>query len=332
MKSMIIFLSFTILVTSCEKILFEDGYSENPKQNFDYLWHECDQKYSYFELKNVNWDEVKTQYAAMVYEGMTDDSLFKVMGAMLNELKDDHVNLFATNNTSFYGVKYTKQDNFDWSVVVDNYLTPNFMITGPFQHGYLENKQIGYIRLASFGSTIKEEHLNYILERYENTKGLILDLRENGGGKIPNVFKILSRFVDTETLVSYSRIKSGPGHEDFTQPEPVYIEPSNNLKYLDKVIVLTDRGTYSSGSLLALKTKAIPNLVMVGDTTGGGLGTPNGGQLPNGWTYRFSVSQSLTLDLNPAYENGVPPDIYEEFNWDDLTTDEILERAILEIL
>lgn len=56
------------------------------------------------------------------------------------------------------------------------------------------------------------------------------------------------------------------------------------------------------------------------------------GQLPNGWTYRFSVTQSLNLDKSPIYENGVPPEIPVEMDWTDLTTDEILEQAIQEIL
>jgi len=43
-------------------------------------------------------------------------------------------------------------------------------------------------------------------------------------------------------------------------------------------------------------------MVLIGDTTGGGWGLPNGGQLPNGWTYRLSI-----------------------------TKDEIIERAIVEL-
>ena len=78
--------------------------------------------------------------------------------------------------------------------------------------------------------------------------------------------------------------------------------------------------------------KALPNVVQIGDTTGGGLGAPNGGQLPNGWEYRFSVTQALTLDLSPDYEDGVPPDVVALLDWNDLTTDdEILERAIEEL-
>lgn len=78
--------------------------------------------------------------------------------------------------------------------------------------------------------------------------------------------------------------------------------------------------------------KALPKVVLVGDTTGGGLGIPNGGQLPNGWLYRFSVTQTLTLSKSPDFENGVPPEIRVLFDWITLKKDEILERVIIELL
>ena len=96
-------------------------------------------------------------------------------------------------------------------------------------------------------------------------------------------------------------------------------------------MVLVDRGSYSATSLFALATKAFSNITLVGDTTGGGGGLPSGGQLPNGWTYRFTVSQVLDLNGNNFTEDGVPPDIKAAFDWSDLTKDEILERAILEL-
>ena len=133
-------------------------------------------------------------------------------------------------------------------------------------------------------------------------------------------------------MVNYAIIKTGPAHDDFSDPEPVIVEPHDGIRYEKPVMVLTDRGTYSSGSLLALATKALPNVTLVGDTTGGGLGMPNGGQLPNGWSYRFSITQSLTLDHRPDYENGVPPDSPTQLDWSDLTRDEILEEAIKLIL
>jgi C-terminal processing protease CtpA/Prc len=73
------------------------------------------------------------------------------------------------------------------------------------------------------------------------------------------------------------------------------------------------------------------NVTLVGDTTGGGGGLPNGGQLPNGWNYRFSITQLVDLQGNNYAESGVPPDILASFNWSDLSRDEILDRAIEEL-
>ncbi len=320
------------LLFSCENVLFEeDMASANPKVNFNYLWDQCNEKYSYFELKNINWDDVKTKYEAKLYDGMSQDSLFNVLGAMLSELKDDHTNLISNFNVSRFGVKYLGQDNFDWRIIEDHYLNRDYYISGPFKHNFIENGEIGYIRFASFPGTVDDANLGFVLNRYKNTKGLILDLRENGGGAVRDVFNLLSRFVESKTLVNYSRIKTGPGHNDFSEDKPVYVTPYEGIRYKNKVAVLTDRGTYSAGSFTSLATKALPSMILIGDTTGGGLGLPNGGQLPNGWHYRFSITQALTLDKSPDYENGVPPDIKVLFNWNDLTKDEIIERTILEL-
>ncbi len=328
MKKILFILSTLLLFSSCEKLFFDEAIETNdPMTNFEYLWNECDRKYSYFELKKINWDSIKTVYTGKVYPGMSDDSLFNVLGAMLSALKDDHTNLISDFNISRFGVKYLGQDNFDWRIIVDHYLGSDYYISGPLKHNFLPDENIGYVRFSEF-SGIKNENLDFVLNRYKFTDGIILDIRENGGGYISDVFKILSRFINTKTLIYYVKIKTGEGHNDFSEPEPTYIYPYSGIKYLKKVIILTDRGTYSAGSLTSLGSKALANVSLVGDYTGGGLGLPNGEQLPNGWSFRFSVTQTLTLDKNPEYEKGVPPDYHVLFDWNNLNKDEILEKAI----
>lgn len=332
MKNMFVYGAFILVFTACEKMLFEPkGETIDPQENLDYLWQQCDEKYAYFELKNIDWDQVKVTYAARVYEGMSDDSLFSVMGDMLTELRDDHTNLISNFNISRFGVHYLGQDNFDWRIVEDHYLNQDYYITGPFYHNFIANGEVGYIRFPSFTGSMSAEHWNFMLDRYQNTKGLILDLRENGGGAVSDVFNLLSRFVETPTTVYQSRLKAGKGHSDFSELEGAIVTPATGTRYTQKVMVLVDRGTYSAGSFTAIATKALPNIVLVGDTTGGGLGLPNGGQLPNGWKYRFSISQTLTLDGNSDFEMGVPPDVLALFDWNDLTKDEIIEAALNEI-
>ncbi len=322
-----------IALSSCENLFFEkDLASLSPQENFDYLWNECNEKYSYFEVKNIDWEAVRQKYEPKIYDDMSQDSLFNVLGAMLCELRDDHTNLISNFNISRFGVVYLGQENFNWRVIVDNYIGRNYYISGAFKHNFLANKSIGYIKFDEFTGEAGKQNLDFILNRYKDTKGLILDLRKNGGGAVSDVFEILSRFVDEKTLVGYTRIKNGKKHNDFSDDEPMYVTPYDGIRYTKKIIFLTDRGTYSAGSFTSLAGKAIPNITLMGDTTGGGLGMPNGGQLPNGWRYRFSVTQALTLDKNPNYEKGVPPDITVLFNWSDLSKDEILERAMEEIL
>ncbi|WAC10078.1 S41 family peptidase [Dyadobacter pollutisoli] len=332
----IIHLSYIVvglLFFSCESALFDaENESKDPMKNFDYLWTQCDEKYAYFDLKGINWDDVKVRYSAKIYDGMSDDSLFKVLGSMLNELKDDHTNLVSNFNVSSYGVLREGKDNFDWRIVEDNYLPRRFYQSGPFSHDFIANGQIGYIRFPEFSGTVDKKNMDFMLDRYKDTKGLILDLRENGGGAVTDVFELLSRFVETKTLLYYVRLKNGKGHNDFTEPQEAYVEPYDGIRYTKPVAVLVDRGTFSAASFTSLATKALPNVFLVGDTTGGGLGLPNGGQLPNGWTYRFSISQGLTLDKNNSFENGVPADIPASFDWTNLKRDEIIDRAIDELL
>ncbi len=334
-KNILYLIVASLFFTSCEKMMFdEDKESVNPKENFEYLWNQCDTKYTYFDVKGVDWNKIKAKYESYLYDGMSNDSLFSVLGGMLNELKDDHTNLASSFNVSEFGTMYYGQDNFDWRIIEDNYLPRNPHYTGPFTHDFLldQDKRIGYIRFSAFTGTVDDNNLDYVLNRYKDTDGLIFDIRENGGGAVTDMFLILSRFVDKETTVYYSRQKKGKEHNDFTEPEPAIVKPYDGVRYSKEVIVLTDRGTFSAGSFFSLSTKAIPNMKLMGDTTGGGLGLPNGGQLPNGWLYRFSTTQALNLDKKPDWEMGVPPDINAEFNWDDRTKDEIIDRAVQEIL
>jgi hypothetical protein len=325
-------LTINVCLTSCEKAFIKPNQaSKDPYANFEYLWKQCDEKYSFFELKQVDWKKVHDDYKAKIYTGISDDSLFSVMGSMLNELRDDHSNLISYFNVSAYRNSLKVQPNIFWRTITDNYLNKSFVTTGPFVHDFLSNGRVGYIRFAAFTGQINSGNLNYVLNRYANTKGIILDMRGNGGGAVSDVFALLSRFVEQETTVFKVRIKSGTGHNEFSNPEDARVKPASGSSFKGKVILLIDRGTYSAGSFTALGMKALPNITLMGDTTGGGLGLPNGGQLPNGWTYRFSITQTLGLN-GENFENGVPPDIYQLFDWNDLSRDEVLDAAMDELL
>lgn len=331
MKRILGLFVLALIFGSCEKLLFEpDIASTDPLENFDYLWNEVDQKYSYFGLKGIDWDATRDKYRPLITDNISEEELFTIMGDMLVELRDDHTNLISPFDVSRYN-GYLNYPASYHKRTIDLYYLPHSRSTEAFEHGFLDNDQIAYLRYDSFLNGMSIDGFDYILERYKDTKGMILDMRENGGGNLYYVFDILGRFTDSKIQIGYSKTRNGPGHDDFGPEEPFYIGPAEGVKYTKPIIVLIDRGSYSATTFFALGTKAFPNITLMGDATGGGGGLPNGGQLPNGWTYRFSISQLLDLDKQNYAEQGVPPDIAVSFDWTDLTKDEILDRAILEL-
>ncbi|MDD3716787.1 MAG: S41 family peptidase [Candidatus Marinimicrobia bacterium] len=321
-------------LNSCEYLFFKPLLPSTAQSTFDYLWNRVNEQYAFFDVKNVDWDEVYTRYAPGIHEDLPDDSLFFHLGSMLNELRDGHVNLFSEFNISRFDITLLGPQNLDYRLVKEHYLGNDFYITGPFQHNFIAGGRAAYVRYASFSSNFSNENLRFIFERYKDCEGLLLDLRQNGGGIINNVYQLLSYFIADETHIYNSCIKSGPGHDAFGDPEAVIIPPHDTLPaYTAPVAVLIDRGSYSATSLFSLATLALDNMFLVGDTSGGGLGMPNGGQLPNGWTYRFSITRTLSLDgLN--FENGVVPDIHAVLDPADqlLGLDSVIEAALDSLL
>ena len=312
-KTYILFLGFLALCfASCEKAFMPHDEPDDPVSVFDYLWNKVDQQYAFFDMKGVDWDSVREVYLPKVYEDMSNDSLFRVCAAMLNTLQDGHTNLISSfdisrNDSVYY--RMVAQKNINADVVTLNYLTLNYHSTGAFAHNAIRDGKVAYVRYSSFENTISEDALKYIVNRYKDCDGMILDLRQNGGGSIDNIRILLSIFDNHEQPLYYSQIKSGPGHDDFTELTTVYATDTSILKtpYTKPVAVLIDRGSYSATSFFAICTMGYDNIRLFGDFTGGGLGLPNGGALPNGWTYRFSITRTIALDEG-NYENGVPPD------------------------
>ena len=322
-----------VVFMGCSKPFFDEEPAPNAEETFQYLWKECDQKYSFFDLKDVDWNEKKLEYSVKVYNGMSQLALFDVLFDMLNELKDGHVNLVSAFQVARFDISQLGLKNYDSRLIKDYYLSDKYFITGGLSHDLLEKGNIAYIRYNSFSTKVTDDQMNFILNKYESTDGLIFDVRANGGGSVTNLFMILSHFITEKTFIYDSYIKNGKEHEDFGSAEKAFVEPSSGYRYLKPVVVLTDRGSYSATSYFSLGVRAIENMTLIGDTTGGGLGAPNGGQLPNGWTYRFSITQTISHD-GENLENGVPPDIQVDLDPNEALNgiDTIMERAILFII
>lgn len=319
---------------SCSEIFLGEDTKSTPQENFNALWNILDQKYSFFAYKNIDWDGIYTKYYGKISSETTDVELFNVLFGMLSELRDAHVNLTSPFNVSRYDGVFAKgPENFDNRLIQDYYLKSDYFITGPFKHQAIANGKVGYIRFSSFSTSVTKGDIDFIINKYRDLRGIIIDVRSNGGGYVSNVFTMCNAFADKRRHIYTSYIKTGPGHEDFSGPNKVYAEPDTDDPYTKPVCVLTNRSCYSATSFFVLAMKAFPHVTTIGDTTGGGLGAPTGAELPNGWSFRFSCTRTLSPDgIN--YEDGVPPKKIKYLRASDINRgfDSVIESAINEIL
>lgn len=300
-----------LLLAGCEKMFMPSDADPSPTSTFDHLWTQIDQRYSLFDIKDVDWQAVYDSLSPQVSDDISNDSLFAVLSKMLNTLDDGHVDLWGNNDISssqeIFLQRYGKK-NFDINAVALTYLRADRHTTGGFSYNSIADGQVLYIRYSSFSSSASLQAFQTALQRFPETKGIVFDIRQNGGGEIQNEWNLMQMLPSQGQLLYTTQIKNGPAHDAFSEPKAVYAPDNGDNKPYDKpFVLLTDRGCYSAASSFALCLKTYANVTVMGDTTAGGLAVPTGGALPNGWRYRFGVTRTIAPD-GVNYENGVPPD------------------------
>lgn len=329
-QPIVLSLALALGLSACEQAFIEPDPADTPVENFDLLWTTVDEKYAFFEFKDIDWDEIYRRYRPRVNDNVSDEQLFAIMADMLFELRDGHVNLTSDFDVSRNWDWFQDYPaNFNETILERNYLGRDFRIVSPFITQ--EIRDVGYIRYPSFLNIIDPDQLDRLISSYANAKGIIIDIRDNGGGALVNAETIATRLAqrdgEEEITVGYIRYKEGPGHNNFTLAYPLVLPEHPSF---DKpVVVLTNRSVYSAANAFASYMATLPNVTLVGDVTGGGGGAPYSGELMNGWTFRFSVNQLMDLDQVPI-ENGVVPDVRVDITSEDEAAgrDTILETAL----
>lgn len=284
------------------------SWPDTQRGNFDMLWDILDRHYCFFDEKDVDWDEIYDKYSARVADDMTDRELFFVCADMLDELRDGHTNLSASFATSYYRRWWSDYPaNYSARLVEQHYFNFNYLSTGGIDYGILP-QNVGYMRYDSFTQPISESSLDHILLYLAPCDGLIIDVRDNGGGNMTNVETLVRRFISHRTLAGYILHKTGPGHDDFSEPYAYYYDPApaTRISWGKPVVVLTGRGTFSAANNFVSVMRYVPGVTIAGATTGGGSGMPFNSELTNGWAVRFSASPVLD-PAGQATEFGIEP-------------------------
>ena len=329
-KHILIFILTVVLLPSC---MNEPVTQPNTHEgNFQALWNIIDTRYCYLDYKKINWDSIYTVYHQKLPSATTTVKFFDLMGGMLNELKDGHVNLYSDFDVSRYWKWYLDYpDNFSSDLIyTTRYLGKSYRIAGGLNYGTIDNGRIGYIYYGSFSDYFSDGNMANALSSFSNCHALIIDVRDNGGGSLEVSKQMASYFFLKNTVTGYMRHKTGDGHSDFSDPIELVTPAHKTIQWQRPVAILTNRMSFSATNDFVNRMTKAPNAKIIGDKTGGGGGLPLSSELPNGWLVRFSSSPMF----NTAMENtefGINPTIPVALSAADQANgiDTIIERAIV---
>lgn len=210
---------------------------------------------------------------------------------------------------------------FDVSIVRRAIVTP--MVISEM----LEN-DIAYIQLTQFGDLTVEELRNALDDLMpKNPKGLILDLRNNGGGYVQVCVDVASEFLPEGKLVLTEKDGDGSEMEYFTKGE--------GGRALDvPMVVLGNQGTASASEILIGALRYHERAVFIGMKTYGKGSMQIQPELVNGGAVSVTIARWYTPDGQLIHGVGIEPDIQVEITEQDYAaeSDPQLDRAVQYLL
>lgn len=348
-KNILFLLVAIVAFSSCEEIFMKSNPKTDNLAIFDEYADLVREKYAMLDFKGVDIDFLSDSIRSTITSELGNEELFNKLGIITSRLRDGHSNLSEAgmndldeNSLSVnFDLLEGYPDAIDLDILFENYIdqTTNPSMKTLEGDGFLskvtwgvlnQDTDIGYIWIPSWDVEISEDEIEMIFFDLKDTKGLIFDMRLNGGGDPSLATTFASYFTDMPIYTGFERFKTGPGLNDFSD-SPVTLQPADSEnKYLKPVAVLIDRNVYSASTTFSYSVFPLETMTFIGQRAGGGSGSVADGYLANGWHWSLSVSEFIDYQ-NRHLDDGFDPDIMVELDATDISKDELIERAIQEL-
>ncbi len=177
---------------------------------------------------------------------------------------------------------------------------------------------IGARKTSFFGKpergTSTTDDVAVLLEKLKekNIDGLVLDLRNNGGGLLDEAIRLAGLFIDSGPVV---QIKNSKGHRK------VFEDETPGSLYDGPLIVLTNKLSASASEIVAGALQNYSRAVVIGDSSTHGKGTvqtvtevgrflaPLGTQSPDVGAVKLTIQKFYLPNGHSTQKRGVIPDI-----------------------
>ncbi len=302
---------------------------ESNAEQFDRLWERFQAIYPSFGYKGVDWRAQRVAYRSRAIRARSQDEFIAVAREMLAPLHDLHVWFIDPRGEVVPTYHPTKVANFDrlrWERAMRE--------AGVAWRGASTVEAVvggyPYLFIGSWKTPTDAATLDAALSRVRDASGLILDVRMNGGGTDATALAMLSRFIVQPLVASYVQVRNGPAVTDLDVPEARLVQPRGAWQFTKPIVVIAGRAGFSATESFVAAMRTLPNVIVIGDTTGGASGNPATFSLGNGW--QFTVPRWLEYgpDHQPIEGRGVAPQMpiaWTPTRWDG-DRDPLIDAAV----
>lgn len=286
-------------------------------------------KYSYRDLRGIDWDKQFAIHRDAMLMALTPDAFALAAASALEPARDPHLSLVVGNvtlGTTRREVTPNLNGNLLPRVVPGFKKQSDMLVTGKFDDG------IAYIMITSWQQRQPQDMAGVMaaLREHENAPGIILDVRPNSGGAEPLARQVAACFIDKPAVYAKHVTRDARRESEFTETSERMIAPSRDgLKIRGRVAVLMGPINMSSCEAFLLMMKQSPNAKLIGDRSYGSSGNPQPTKLANSVIAFIPSWQAMSPDGTVLDGKGIEPDIAVKTKQTDFATaDPVLDAAL----
>jgi Peptidase family S41 len=262
-----------------------------------------DGDYAYRDRLNLDWEKIFAEHAPAMEAATTPNQFARAAARVLRQTQDGHVYLRAGERTIWTNVN-ARPPNFNIQTL--RTLVPQWkQYDGGVATGKLPDN-VDYLMIAEWTPAVSKA-LGDAFADVKDGKGLIIDVRPNGGGDENLAKEFAGRFIDGPKVYSKDRIRRGG---QWLGPYDRVVEPRAGAEpYKGPVAVLIGPKVGSSCESFVLMMKQAPRCKLVGEQTKGSSGNPKPHELGNGVTVFLSSWEDQMPDGTVVEGRGITPDV-----------------------